>query len=125
MLNNRIFLLEMHAVLISCFSGSIRASSVTEVVLLYSVSYGGNRTPSDPQLQNDTNEAQKFYLYILLYRRANVKIRSTDGSMSEGGRRKSTLRPCGLYLFFIVLYWNDRAKDFTQCVFHLVPGNPS
>lgn len=36
MLNNRIFLLEMHAVLISCFSGSIRASSVTEVGLLYS-----------------------------------------------------------------------------------------
>lgn len=28
----------MHAVLISCFSGSIRASSVAEVVLLYSVS---------------------------------------------------------------------------------------
>lgn len=87
MLNNRIFLLEMHAVLISCFSGSIRASSVTEVVLLYSVSYGGNITLSDPQLQNDTNEAQKFYLYIFMYRRANVKIRSMDGSMSKGGRR--------------------------------------
>lgn len=34
MLNNRIFLLEMHAVLISCFRGSVRASSVAELVLL-------------------------------------------------------------------------------------------
>lgn len=66
MLNNRIFLLEMHAVLISCFSGSIRASSVTEVVLLYSVSYGGNRTTERAAATiNSTSikiKTQKFHL---------------------------------------------------------------
>lgn len=124
MLNNRIFLLEMHAVLISCFSVSVRASSVTEVVLLYSVSYGGNRTPGI--------KPKSSILNIFTSRKANVKIRSVGGSMFWDGsalQMAAGVSPLSgqgkLHLSFVVLCWNDRAKDFTPCVFHLFPGNPS
>lgn len=35
--------------------------------------------------------------------------------------RRSVAR---LHLILIVPNWNDRAKDFTECVFHLFPGIP-
>ena len=41
------------------------------------------------------------------------------------GRLQVKLRSVAkLCLIFIVLNWNDRAKHFTECVFHFFPGIP-
>lgn len=63
----------MHAVLISCFSGSIRASSVAEVVLLYSVSNVENNMESFTAKKYSFKKIMKrhaikhHFYYLLIY----------------------------------------------------------